>query len=389
MSKKFSKAAIVAAGMAGALVLSVAGSSTAFADPGFHYPASVFYTGPGNVAGVGSDTIQDVENGLAQQINATAAAADKVESWDAVAPGTRAVHGKIATKGASVTTTGFERPNGSGEGQAALSRAIDGGAWPTGTGGTTTLRGKVDYARSSSGTAHFTATEPLTFIPFARDAVSYAYVDSTGQLASLTPATLTGIYKGTTTSVGGTAVHPWLPQAGSGTRKFFLKAIGVTDDAALVARIGTRVTEENNGVPLTQGSVVPFSAAQWIAQKNGQISNFTGSAKIGSIKLNGTTPVSPVTGTTKLAPNLTFYNSTTFGRDVYNVVATSATKVTTSPVFHLFVTTSTHTALVGTTAAKTVITKYGFLNVTYAGDATNARGHTNTGPLVANPSTVK
>ena len=81
------------------------------------------------------------------------------------------------------------RPSGSGQGLNALSASITGNAWS----GTTALpqkkiTGQVDIARSSSGWGNFadSTNGKLAYIPFARDAVGFAYKGGTGAWAHLT-----------------------------------------------------------------------------------------------------------------------------------------------------------------------------------------------------------
>ncbi len=286
----------------------------ASADPGITYPGSAPYaTAP--IAGMGSDTTQTVENGLAAKASTTLGA-PKFESWDAVNPTTGAKHDSIKSN--------YRRANGSTEGQAAISRAFDGGAWPKGCGatGTTTLAGKIQYARSSSGpkVPGTAGNSQLTFIPFARDAVSYAFNGTTGTLGSMSLSQIQGVYLGTITKINGITMRPYLPQAGSGTRSFFLtKVMGLTTEPAFWATLPT--TEENDAnVISVVGRMMPFSAANWIAQKNGKQVNHTGTAKIGSP--NG---VAPTFGTAPtLTPHIVYFANTTFGRDVYNVVTTAS-----------------------------------------------------------------
>lgn len=205
------------------------------------------------------------------------------------------------------------RPAGSGAGRSALAAAQVAGP----------LAGTVDIARSSSGWSNPTGTDGRWF-EFGKDAVSYAYVAGSAgagtAIANLTTAQLTAIYNGTSTVVGGTTVKPLLPQASSGTRSFFLKAIG---NPVLSAGVQQGFPENDGsifaGLPAltgTQAYIIPFSAAQWIAQNNGLAGNTTSGVTLGK-----TNSVAPFTGTApSLVPNATYYNGT-FGRVTYLVVA--------------------------------------------------------------------
>lgn len=331
-------------------------SGNASADPAVAYPGSASYA-KAPISSMGSDTVQSVENGYAAFAAATRGT-PTFESWDAFNPATNVKHDSI--KG------DYRRANGSGEGQAAISRAVDGGTWPTGCGstGTTTLTNKIQYARSSSGpkVAGTAGDSRLTFIPFARDAVSYAYNGTSTTLGKLSLAQIQGIYAGTITSVNSVKVYPYLPQAGSGTRSFFLsKVMGLSAEPSFWATLP--VFEENNASVLSSvGRLVPFSAANWIAQKNAKQTNTITAASLGSP--DGVVPFT--TTSTKLSANPTFYASTTYGRDVYNVVSTaSITKGDAKfnkDLYTLFVSTTATPSFLR--SADAVTTSFGFSLIT-------------------------
>jgi hypothetical protein len=273
------------------------------------------------LAGVGSDTIQDVMNGLATNIPA-------IGSNDAT-----------AAVGASNTTTiqtraggaFFTRPNGSGAGVNALSASIDGSGYGVGS---VVISNDVDFARSSSGPS--VAGTNLTFIPFAQDAVTFAVNEASAFPRDIplgtsadpsTKLTLYNIYRCTATSYAdadgnSVTIRPLLPQSGSGTRKFWESTLGLTDStlASCVTDINNTV-EEHNGTYLTgAGDIMPFSIAQFIAQGNHGVlpSNVTerrGGATLGSI--NGVAPF--VISGTSITQNPSFGVK----RLVYNVVQTS------------------------------------------------------------------
>ncbi len=264
----------------------------------------------------GSDTLQDAANALTNGSTVTgvnvrvSTTAGYVASYDAF--GSAAIQTKPAGPY-------FARPAGSGDGVKALSRSIDGAAFSV-SGNTTpatSITGQVDIARSSSGPgANTNPSGALAYIPFGRDAVSYAIApNTTTGLEQLTTAQLTQIYNCTLTSVNGVAISPVLPQSASGTRKFFLSAIGVSAPGACVNQ---STLAENDGTVLsTPGQIIPFSVASWVAQKNGAAQNRTGTAVLGSAE--GAT--APYTGSgNALVPNAAYYNDSTWGRDTYVVV---------------------------------------------------------------------
>jgi len=344
------------------MVGGLGGSTPAHADPMF---AKAYI-------GVGSDTIQDIGNafsgaapypsstaGLAVNfftpLHSSVASGSKViASWDAV--------DSTGAARCIVPKIGFPQidgPNGSGQGVSALSRAVDGGAWfkTANCGGSATTTGNVtgaiDFARSSAGPASFkVAGTQLTMIPFARDGVSYAFFDhGTGNASSLTSAQLQALYgTGSVPSatgkitVGTDTVFACMVQGGSGTGKFWDKAMG-NDGTGATAHTSavnsgcnaSQDYEENgansfltspfiSGLAAGQDAVIPFSAGSWIAQLNNAAQNRSSTGCTGGVGLGIIDTVNPRTTAgcgTGQAPNLTYYAGTTYGRDLYFVVPTT------------------------------------------------------------------
>ncbi len=307
----------------------------------------------------GSDTLQDAANALANgtsvtgpTVRTTTTGGAAIASFDAF--GSAAIQTKPNGKY-------FARPAGSGDGVKALSRSIDGGQFSVSGNSTpaVSITGQVDIARSSSGPGSAANTSgPLAYVPFSRDAVSYAIAPGTAAgLTQLSTAQLTQIYNCTLTSVGGVAVSPVLPQSASGTRKFFLAAIGVVTPGACVNQ---STLAENDGTVLNApGQIIPFSVASWVAQSNGAAQDRTGAAVLGSAE--GATV--PYTGTgNALVPNAAYYSDSTWGRDTY-VVVEFARINSASPTYD-----ATLAALV---------------------DPTKPKSLTNFGPLATNSGAVK
>lgn len=305
--------------IAAAAAFGVAASLVAVASPANAEPVSSSF------AVVGSDTLQDVLNGLA---NGTGITGSTVRSF----AGDSAIGSFDATGSPSIQTkpngARFARPNGSGEGVKALSRSIDGGNFSSSTPGGPTnvvITGQVDIARSSSGATQV-VDGALRYIPFGRDALSYAHSGgANAAFDSIDQATLRGLFECTITQIGGVTVTPVIPQAGSGTRKDFLSKIGIGNDyPSGVVPACVKVGQEHDTNSLANGSafpanaVTPMSAAQWVAQNTGAGIDRRGTGvKIGS-PLAG---VAPVTGTgTSMVPNAAFYSNSTWGRDTYLVV---------------------------------------------------------------------
>jgi hypothetical protein len=335
---------------------------------------------------VGSDTIQDVENALAGYTNdadftpvhsSLANGRQQLTSWDAI--GTSCISTKAP--GAS-----FVRPNGSGAGRKALSRAIDGANWGTAgdaCGGPKPVSGLIDYSRSSSVSS--TSGTALTYIPFGRDAVSYAYYVTGGATAitDLTRAELTSIYTaaaGGGTVIRGTNVVPCGIQNGSGTFGFWNTVTTATTTQESTATsncnaagTGARV-EENSGAALkakgdamagTNMFIVGHSAASFIAQSNGKAPSALGAGVgLGSISDNGSAVNigSPYSGTApNLTPSATFYNDAVFGRLVYHVFDTNrVTGLGNAGLKSLFVGGS---SIICSAGAQATVNAFGFLTL--------------------------
>ncbi|MBV9856489.1 MAG: substrate-binding domain-containing protein [Streptosporangiaceae bacterium] len=284
-----------------------------------------------DVVGVGSDTIEFLLDQLSVDYNKSHAT-PHLYSWDATNPTTGAVGDKIVTKAGCAK---IARPDGSSAGIAALDN--------------NTLDGKtghfcIDFARSSRGRA---ATDPkfgpggISFVALAKDAVTYATRDKahggTDAPANLSTAQLTNIYLCKVTNwkqVGGknAAIKPFLPQTGSGTRAFFLKAINVTTPGTCV----NSSVQENEGTnpALNSGNViVPFSTAKFIAEvfhsakcgkKPTGTQNMFGCDTHGVLGLNNINGTKPTVGTgVNTTPNPAF--TPAFVRFVYDVVRWSNT----------------------------------------------------------------
>jgi ABC-type phosphate transport system substrate-binding protein len=256
LSRLITGAAVTTAAMAMAV-------APAMADP----PAGVTPR-PGDVVGVGSDTIQNVMDQFSHDFNATHTGT-KLYSWDATNPHTGASLDNITFKsGCSLQ----QRPNGSSAGVSAVA---------SNAGGSVAGRPCADFARSSRDRkptdAPF-AKGGLAFITLAGDAVTYATQAGSHAPAHLSTAQLTAIYTCKVhnwKAVGGKPglIHAFLPQASSGTRAFFLTAINVTTPGSCVSD-GTGPTgsiEENEGVnPLLANdlnAIFPYSIGKFIAEK--------------------------------------------------------------------------------------------------------------------------
>jgi ABC-type phosphate transport system substrate-binding protein len=303
--------------------------------------------------GVGSDTTQDVMNGHAGFANGDpyppAVSSEEtgyrgISSFNALLAGTP--DNCITPK---VKAPTIYRSNGSSEGRRALSRAIDGTPYgPVAQcGGSKSVAGLIDFARSSAGPASGDTGTALTYIPFARDALTFAYYANgvADPVESLTRAQLTSLFTTGPQMIGGVMVVPCGIQLGSGTYQFWNTVTTATANqenaatATCAAATSTptgdgRVQEHDTAGLKAKGDalvgqqvIIGYSAANFIAQGNGAGSRtLAPGVELGAISNNGsgTDLGVPYTGT---APNLepvpSFYNDSVFGRNVYNVFDTA------------------------------------------------------------------
>lgn len=279
----------------GAVVAAAALGVGVLGGPAFADPAAGDYR---QLAGVGSDTIQDVLNALGDEVGG----GDVIASYDATGSTT------VKTR---ATGCVLPRPNGSSAGIDALRASVD------------NATGCLDFARSSRIPAD-TSSQDLTWIPFAKDAVSIAVREdsalSTG--LDLTTAQLRAIFTCQTTTLNGVALTPLLPQAGSGTRTFFEEKLGLAD-SQVGSCVGTM--QEHNGVELNSaGDIAPYSIAQYLSQITGTSTDRHGDSVLG--KINGSEP---------FTEDGTLNTAFTYNRDVFNVVPTS--KLSTPAIAATFV----------------------------------------------------
>lgn len=327
MNKKKIAFALAAAALAAGTV----GGSVASADP----VGSPQYR---QLSGVGSDTTQDVMNGLANAV--TINGTKVIGSYDATGSANVTTKDPATTPGCTIA-----RPNGSGAGRTALLNSLQAG------------NGCLDFARSSSLNLA-AATPGLTYIPYAIDAVSYAITPGSSIPRKLALSDLKAIYHCDPNYVGSGPNYDmtvYLPQAGSGTRSFWESQMGITD-ADVVAGVygcikdkkGTTPVQEHDGRVLDDTAIVPFSIAQYQAQSSQTIADLRGRAILGTI--DGLSPTTLNSG---------------FGvkRDVYNVIPTS--KVGTAPFSTVF---AGPNALI--CQQTSVINTYGFATNPNCGDTT-------------------
>lgn len=220
MRKNIKRGLVAAAAVALSIGLA---AGSAHADPSFTPDAD-------DIVGAGSDTTQLVLNDLAAGFNGSSPAR-RLASWDATGSSTITPRAGAAS---------INRPNGSSAGINAL-----------------IANSSLSFARSSRSITAAEAASPnnLRQYPFARDGLRVVgNVAQSGSPANLTATQLVDIYECDATAnqwseVGGTStatIHPYLPQAGSGTRQFFLD----------------QLTAANGGTPVTIGACVNQSVQE-------------------------------------------------------------------------------------------------------------------------------
>ena len=346
----------------------VAVTGAAIAVPAVAEPVSNSY------AIVGSDTLEDVVNGLVNGSSLTGSAVRSVIGGSTLGSFDATGTPCIITKPYGIR---FGRPNGSSDGVKALSRSIDGANYTSGTStcpdnASRNITNQVDIARSSSGGTTNGAGE-LIYYPFGRDAIAYAYhKDSTAAgITTITAATLKSLFECSVRTLGGVTITPVIPQDGSGTRKDFLSKIGSSETGLkTVSETGGCVVEaqEHDGNSLTvANSVMPMSVSRWVAMNTGATVSKIGNALLAGI---ADVPAAPVTGTaTTMLPNQAYYNDSTWGRDTYLVVEyarVDSTNVKYDPNLAAILDPTRSTSLTNTSSslpsrAGAVKRKYGFL----------------------------
>jgi hypothetical protein len=340
---RLATAVALVAGAAGVATL-VDFTSTAQADPAF---TSAY-------VGVGGDVPQDVVAALSgaspappsatvnwyTPLHSSSATNNKtIVSFDAnPAGGTTSNPGCITTK---LGGPSFDRPGSTTSGLAALLAAVTGSGWVNSsascTGTAVNVTGQIDFVRAARGPK--TAGTQLTFIPYARDGLGVIEFDhGTGHLATLTTAQLTALYSSSTgtSTINGDTVYACLTISGSTPRSNLESAIGVSDTtastAATAAGCNNKIQNSGNDfwtfastLPAGSDAVIPISSGSWISQANGLAVDRSDQARTGGADLAAIDALGkPYTGTAPSElPRTTYYQSTSYGYNIYNVVPSS------------------------------------------------------------------
>jgi len=246
-----------------ALALIAMSAGQVLADP----PGGVTPRGS-DVVGVGSDTIGYLLDQFSSDYNKShQKAASLLYSWDATSPAGGKAGGPITTKAGCKPVP---RPDGSLAGIAALM-----------AGATQSSDHHIhcaDYAGSSTAPAGKPcAVGHLCYLPLAGDAVTWASraaaSGGTDAPASLSVTQLKDIYLCKITNWADVGGHPgpikaFLPQTSSGTRAFWLAALGLAKPGKCVSDVGNTL-QDNQGISPALNSpeaIVPYSVADYLAQ---------------------------------------------------------------------------------------------------------------------------
>lgn len=202
------------------------------------------------------------------------------------------------------------------------------------------MTGQIDFARSARGPK--TAGTTLTFVPFARDGLGILYGGpDASEISSLTTAELNTLYSSTTgtETINGVTVYACLTISGSTPRSNLETAVDVSDTQAgntataagcnnLVQNSGNSFDTFAHALTGTTAAVVPISAGSWISQNNGVAVDRSNQARTDGDNLASITDGSnvlglPYTGSgTSELPNTTYYESTSYGYNLYTVLPT-------------------------------------------------------------------
>ncbi len=328
----------------------------------------------GQLSGVGSDTLQDVDNGLQIAIGRVDASGLNTGDWK-LASYDATGGDYIQTKSGGNAHIG--RPNGSGDGRDALLTAIGQKTNTTGKttfGGTTGIAwkndsndptandqviGQIQYSRSSSGPGNSAVTTGVvSYVPFAKDAVDYAVAANSkfpalslgadtdsANGSGVAPSTLFAIYKCEADAIvvsGGVGtklakksvytlgtgesfedIHAYIPQSSSGTAKFWALKFYGAEGASLPSCVtrtynsGASNVQEHDGSAIENvaGGIMPFSIPKWVgmAKNAASVAGFSGVTDVRHGAVLGTlNGVTPTNGAAAtLVMNPTFLTNTT------------------------------------------------------------------------------
>jgi ABC-type phosphate transport system substrate-binding protein len=307
----------ITAGIAAAAAAALVAGTVTTASAAPNDPPKGVTPKPYDIVAVGANTDENLFNQLSADYNKTIPAKEHGPSHPYLYSFNATVPGSTSTASSTITPkSGFKsitRPNGSTSGLKALESAQKIGSYYA-----------VDVARSSSGRS--TAPSSVTYVAFAKDAVTWATRSKAhgGSDAppSLNLTQLKGIFTCKTTNwdkVGGKpgAIKVFLPQPGSGTLSFWEKVVGIS--STNVPKCISQAPEENEGTYKgfnSANAVFIYSIGDYVAQKYHK--NAFGSNVTGVLGINAIDGKSPIT--TAKVPTINTSFPSAFFRTIYNVV---------------------------------------------------------------------
>jgi hypothetical protein len=326
--RRYARSKVISLAAAATVAVIAAGLAAAQAGPASADPIQVF-------TAVGSENLQGVENAFEADEGD-----NLIGSWNATNPNTGAVHEVITPNNAAAGQCSFTRPDGTKEGLEALLYSIDPASAPpqlTEPPGLNCIDWSRDYF-IGPGTQQANDGS-IIYIPFALDAIAGATSSATALVtandftlmdlqtlyASCQNVTEGGVtYNPNGTATGGQVpIDLYVPQTGSEILGPWADALGFSStvlppcvhQTILAGPDAGQPVEENDGTAVTSdpNGYMPYSVAQWAAQRNGYLPDTRHSAVLDD--LNGTSPFnngSAVTGIVNVSFPIT--------GEVYNVV---------------------------------------------------------------------
>ena len=212
--------------------------------------------------------------------------------------------------------------------------------------------------------------------------IYFDHSDGNATLPDLTTAQLTTLYSGGSDVIGSDTVKPCLTITGSTPRSNLESAIGVSDTTAEATALaaGCDQIQQNNAnafytfastLPAGTDAIIPISSGDWIAQANGLAVDESGTARSNGVAIGSISGLgSPTTGTApSLLPNTTYYQSTSYGYNIYTVLPTNILSGfdEDSNLVNLFTNTlasPSNNAEICQTATQTIIHEFGFDSLT-------------------------
>jgi subtilisin family serine protease len=233
---------------------------------GANSPNALLYAPPKlRLAGVGTATIAPFVAALGADSNAIAVAGEQQVDAFATSGSTPIdVQDPATLPGCSIA-----RPTSQAQSRSALLASLAAG------------NGCLRFAEAESLDLS-AASQPLVYVPFARDNVTYAISNTSNLLPNRTLSSLQALFR-----CQNAGVSPMLPTVGSGLREYWISQMytdGVVPSCVQngVDEFGQPI-QPNAGGQVNDSEIVPMSVAQWTTQAAGVLSESRGRTRIGQI----------------------------------------------------------------------------------------------------------